>query len=188
MKRYALVLAPALAGALFGTSLTAILVKPADAQSAPAAEASEKPQMPKIAGEDTVDVYTPSNANAGATPFSGPGLMKAFHGSDGINRIVDDLDEHLQRDPRTAEIVHASDRVRFRRTLKEDFCYILGGGCDYTGRDMASAHRDHGIDTLEFNAVVELLQEAMTREGVPFAEQNKLLAKLAPMKRDIVVR
>lgn len=53
---------------------------------------------------------------------------------------------------------------------------------------MASSHKDHGITTREFNALVEALQEAMDEEGVPFRAQNKLLAKLAPMKRDIVTR
>ena len=36
--------------------------------------------------------------------------------------------------------------------------------------------------------LVENLQWAMRREGVPFAAQNRLLAKLAPMKRVIVER
>jgi hemoglobin len=72
--------------------------------------------------------------------------------------------------------------------LKEQFCYILNGGCDYSGRDMAMMHEDHGISVAEFNALVELMQDAMTREGVPFSVQNKFLAKLAPMKREVVRR
>jgi hemoglobin len=38
------------------------------------------------------------------------------------------------------------------------------------------------------NALIENLQFAMDKEGVPFAAQNKLLAKLAPQQRDIVER
>ena len=49
-------------------------------------------------------------------------------------------------------------------------------------------HADHGVTIAEFNALVELLQDAMTREGVTFSAQNRLLAKLAPMKRDAVTR
>lgn len=140
------------------------------------------------AGEEAVDPYTVSNANAGASPFIGKDMLEAFHGREGIGRIVDDLVEHVQTDVRTAEIFKASDFVRLRRTLKEQFCYILNGGCDYTGRDMAKVHEDHGIVTAEFNALVELLQEAMGREGVGFGAQNRLLAKLAPMKREAVTR
>jgi hemoglobin len=151
---------------------------PADAQTA----------SPVPAGEEAVDPYTVSNANAGAQPFVGTEMLAAFHGRDGIGRIVDDLVDHVQTDDRLSEIFKASDFVRLRRTLKEQVCYILNGGCDYTGRDMKKVHEDHGIVTAEFGALVELLQDAMNREGVAFGAQNRLLAKLAPMKRDTVTR
>lgn len=139
-------------------------------------------------GEEEVDPYTISDANAGAAPVEGQELFEAFHGHEGISRVVDDLVEQVQQDPRLTEIFKASDFVRLRRTLKEQFCYILNGGCSYTGRDMKSVHADHGITVAEFNALVEVLQGAMAREGVAFSAQNRLLAKLAPMKRDAVTR
>lgn len=77
---------------------------------------------------------------------------------------------------------------RLRRTLKEQFCFILKGPWDYTGKDMASSHKDHGIANREFKAPLENLLLAMNTEGVPFRAQNKLLAKLAPMQRDVVTR
>jgi hemoglobin len=129
-----------------------------------------------------------SNANAGAAPFAGEEMLKAFHGREGIGRIVDDLVDHVRTDARIEEIFKATDLVRLRRTLKEQVCYILNGGCDYTGRGMRKTHEDQGVTTAEFNALVELLQEAMDREGVAFAAQNRLLAKLAPMKGDVVRR
>ncbi len=153
---------------------------------APASFAQAAPAVPP--GEEAVDPYEISNANAGASPFEGTAMLDAFHGRDGIGRIVDDLVERVQTDRRISEIFKASDFVRLRRTLKEQFCYILNGGCDYTGRDMAAMHKDHGVSVAEFNALVELLQDAMDREGVPLGAQNRFLAKLAPMKRDVVVR
>lgn len=147
-----------------------------------------QPPLPVPPGEEEVEPYTISDANAGATPVEGQDLLAAFHGREGISRIVDDLVEQVQQDPRLMEIFKASDFVRLRRTLKEQFCYILNGGCAYSGRDMKSVHADHGVTTAEFNALVELLQAAMTREGVAFSAQNRLLAKLAPMKREAVTR
>jgi hemoglobin len=38
---------------------------------------------------------------------------------------------------------------------------------------------------MQFNALVEDLQKAMSERGIPFRAQNKLLAKLAPLHRDI---
>lgn len=139
-------------------------------------------------GELPVDPYEMSNANAGAEPVADADLFAAFNGEAGISRIVDGMIDRNLEDPRISGIFMASDLVRLRRTLKEQFCYILAGPCDYTGMDMAASHADHGITTREFNALVENLQAAMTAEGVPFRAQNKLLAKLAPMHRDVVTR
>jgi hemoglobin len=152
----------------------------------PAAFGQAAPAVPP--GEEAVEPYDVSNANAGVAPFTGIKMLEAFHGREGIGRIVDELVAAVKADKRTEEVFHASDFVRLARTLKEQFCYILNGGCDYTGRDMASMHKDHGVTAAEFNALVELLQDAMDREGVAFGAQNRFLAKLAPMKRDVVVR
>ncbi len=140
------------------------------------------------AGEEPVDPYPQSNANAGATPVAGDGLWQAFGGEGGVARIVDRLVTLNVADPRISDIFKGQDLVRLRRTLKEQFCYILNGGCTYTGRDMKSAHKDMGLQTADMGALVENLQAAMRAEHVPFAAQNRLLAKLAPMKRDIVER
>lgn len=141
-----------------------------------------------VAQERSVDPYAVSNANAGATPVRDSALLAAFHGQVGVGRIVDDLVARAVIDPKLAEIFHATDLERLRRTLKEQISYLLGAGVDYTGRDMKSAHKDQGINTAEFNILVELLQVAMDKEGVAFPAQNRLLYKLAPMKRDVVTR
>ncbi len=139
-------------------------------------------------GEEPVAPYTQADANAGAKPFADDRLWKAFHGSAGVSRIVDDLVARNQEDRRISDIFRNQDMVRLRRTLREQFCYILGGGCTYTGRDMKAAHRDMGIQRADMAALVENLQAAMRAEHVSFAAQNRLLAKLAPMHRDVVGR
>ena len=146
---------------------------------------------PTVLAEDEelpVAPYDITNANAGAAPATDQSLYDAFNGEAGIKRIVDRFVDGLSTDPRTEKIFKASDFVRFRRTLVEQICFLTGGPCDYTGRDMASVHEDHGITTREFNATVEILQASMAAEGVSFRAQNKLLAKLAPMHREIVTR
>jgi hemoglobin len=91
-------------------------------------------------------------------------------------------------DPRIRDIFKGQDLVRLRRILKEHFCYVLGGGCTYTGRTMKDAHKDMGVQGADMGALVENLQRAMQAERVAFAAQNRFLAKLAPMKRDVVQR
>ncbi|MBI1408247.1 MAG: group 1 truncated hemoglobin [Caulobacter sp.] len=167
-------------------ALVAVLLcaNAASAQETPSTEARPW-AMP---GEEAVDPYTTSDANAGAAPISDPRVLEAFHGREGIERIAGTLVDLSFADPRTAPIFKPFDPVRIKRTLSEQFCYILGGGCAYSGRAMAEVHKDMGLTPANMNALVENLQKAMDMEGVPFAMQNRLLARLAPMKRDVVTR
>ncbi|MDO7835605.1 group 1 truncated hemoglobin [Sphingobium sp. HBC34] len=137
-------------------------------------------------GEETVAPYAVDDRNAGAAPFVGDGMAKAFHGQDGIRRIVDNMVEFSFADAVIGEIFANQDKVRLKRTLFEQFCYILNAGCTYTGRDMASAHKDMGIQKADMNRLVEVLQRAMTAEGVDFQAQNRFLSKLAPMRRAVL--
>lgn len=139
-------------------------------------------------GERPVDPYMVDNANAGARPVRSPELAAEFGGQAGIRRIVDRLVSSAETDRRIGPIFAATDNVRLRRTLFEQFCYLLAAGCDYTGRDMASAHRSLGLQVEDLNALVDLLQVAMQEEDVPFSAQNRLLAKLVGMKHDVVTR
>lgn len=139
-------------------------------------------------GELPVDPYEQSNTNAGATPYDSAALVADFGGREGIRRIAIRTVELSEADPRIANIFAAHDMVRLKRTLDEQFCYLLGAGCDYTGRDMRTAHAGMGVTKANLNALVENLQAAMREAGVPFAAQNRLLAKLAPMSQSVVGR
>lgn len=139
-------------------------------------------------GEFPVEAYQQGNANAGARQFTGPAMAKAFGGQDGIRRIAARTVELSEADPRIADIFKSHDTVRLKRTLFEQFCYVLNAGCDYTGRDMAKAHKEMGLRMADMNALVENLQRAMREGGVTFGAQNRFLAKLAPMSKDVVTR
>ena len=91
-------------------------------------------------------------------------------------------------DPRIATIFASHDMVRLKRALFEQFCYIINAGCNYTGRDMASSHKEMGVQKRDMNALVENLQQAMREEKVGFAAQNRFLSKLAPMSGDVITR
>ncbi|MBS0361896.1 MAG: group 1 truncated hemoglobin [Proteobacteria bacterium] len=139
-------------------------------------------------GEEEVDAYKHDPANAGTTPFEGDRMWKAFHEQAGVDHVVDETVDLSLADPRISDIFKSHDMVRLRRTLKEQFCYILGGGCAYSGRDMKAVHKDMGLQNADFNALVEHLQIAMDHEKIGFRDQNRFLAKLAPMQRTTVER
>lgn len=139
-------------------------------------------------GEFPVEPYVQDNANAGADPSDSTRLAKKFGGREGVTRIAERTIELSEADPRIADIFVAHDTVRLKRTLSEQFCYLLNAGCDYTGRDMKAAHDGMGLTRADLNALVENLQQAMREAKVPFSAQNKLLSKLAPMSGQVVER
>jgi hemoglobin len=116
------------------------------------------------------------------------GVYEQFGGGPGMAALMDDFMAILLEDPRTRPFFEKVDHARVKRQLAEQFCAILGGGCAYSGRDMREAHAAFAIDRADFNALVEDLQIAMDRRGIPFRAQNKLLARLAPMHREVITR
>ena len=116
------------------------------------------------------------------------GMLQDFGGKDGLTTIVGTFMDNMMADPRTQPFFANVDRERVKRELTEQFCVILGGDCVYSGRDMRTTHTGLKIDRNNFNALVEDLQKAMDTHRVPFRSQNKLLAILAPMHREVVTQ
>jgi len=141
-----------------------------------------------VTGEIPLDPYPQSDANAGAAPFKGETMARAFGGQAGIRKITDRALDLSLLDPRIKAIFAEHDMVRLRRTLFEQVCFILNAGCHYSGREMKAAHKGLGTTRADLNALVEHLQQAMREAGVPFPAQNRLLAKFAPMDRTITER
>ena len=115
--------------------------------------------------------------------------FEAFGGTAGMARVARDLMAALMSDPRTrapfAKLSQAR-RDQIEARLADQFCEVLGGPCSYRGPKMKNIHRGLGFTMADFTALVEDLQAAMDRQRIPFDAQNRLLAKLAPMHRDIV--
>jgi hemoglobin len=104
----------------------------------------------------------------------------------GLVTLMDDLMINLIADPRTRPFFASADQKHIKAELVDQFCVILGGPCEYTGKTMRESHKRLPIDEASFNALVEDLQLAMDKNHIPFRAQNKLLEKLAPMHREII--
>ncbi len=117
---------------------------------------------------------------------AGADVLRDFGGKDGLTAIMDDLEINLMADPRTRPFFENVDRKRIKQQIVIQCCALLGGECVYSGANMKGVHRGLGITMEDFNALIEDLQAAMDKHSVPFRAQNKLLAVLAPMHRDIV--
>ena len=81
-------------------------------------------------------------------------------------------------------------RVFSERTLKQmlvdQICQASGGHCTYTGRDMKSAHTGMGINSADFDALLEDLAASLDKFKVGQREKSELMGALAPLKREIV--
>jgi hemoglobin len=121
-----------------------------------------------------------------ATPATNGALFDTFGGKAGLAKLMDDFMVRLLADPRTGPHFKPADQQRVKEQLVDQFCVAMGGPCVYKGADMKSIHSNLDITKGDFNALVEVLQQAMDAQRIPFAAQNQLLALLAPMHRDVI--
>jgi hemoglobin len=115
-------------------------------------------------------------------------LYEELGGDAGISHIVDDALLLVLQDPRIKEAFKDTNMKRLAELLKEQFCEISGGPCRYSGDDMKLTHEGQDVSSAQFNALAEDVQLAMEKLNISSSVQNKFIARLAPMKRDIVIR
>jgi hemoglobin len=113
-------------------------------------------------------------------------LYQSFGQKAGLVALMDDFVPRLLKDPRMEPFFAKTNQQNFKEQLVNQICQVAGGPCVYKGIDMKTAHRDFDITKGNFNALVEVLQESMDAQKIPFRAQNKLLALLAPMHRDVI--
>lgn len=104
----------------------------------------------------------------------------------GIARLMDIFVERLTKNPRIGAHFKDANLQNLKASLTDQICQASGGPCVYKGPDMKTAHADMDIRKGDFNALVEDLQAAMDAQGIAFGQQNRLLAILAPMHRDVI--
>jgi hemoglobin len=135
------------------------------------------------ANPPTSESYPTAQPHPGLKP-----VFEEFGGKPGLTALMDDFMDNLMADPRTHPFFAPVDRDHIKKELVLQFCVILGGPCTYTGHSMTEVHKGMGVNRADFNALVEDLQKAMNTRHIPFRAQNKLLAILAPMSRDIITQ
>lgn len=123
---------------------------------------------------------SPLQAQQESSHFAQLGSME------GIEKIVAELIPLIEADQRIAAQFKDTNMELLARQLVTQFCQLSGGPCERKGDDMRSVHKGMKITNLQFNALAEDLQIAMEKQNIPSSAQNKLLAKLAVMQREIV--
>jgi hemoglobin len=140
-------------------------------------------KIAKLAGAALLSLATLAPVHA-----ADDSTYQGLGGRQGIKNVVATLVTLIQADPRIRESFSDSDMKHVAMRLEEQFCALSGGPCKYEGEPMKEIHGGLKVTNAQFNALAEDLQIAMERHGVPSRVQNKLVAMLAPMQRDIVTK
>jgi hemoglobin len=142
---------------------------PAFAQAAaPAAQAASAPLVPHYASD--------------------PALLAAFGGKDGLFKLAAVFVDKMRADPVIGHYFEKTKLPLLKTQLGDQLCQLLAGPCVYDGDSMKASHADLKITKADSFRQVEVLQSSMDELGIPFRVQNQLLARLAPMYREIITR
>lgn len=123
---------------------------------------------------------------APATAQTDDSLYQQLGGQPALVTLMDDFMTRLLADKRMAPFFKDSDHKHVKAQLVAQFCEVSGGPCKLKGPDMKKAHSGFDVTKGDFNALVEVLQQSMDAQGIGFGTQNRLLARLAPMHREII--
>ncbi|WP_348752223.1 group 1 truncated hemoglobin [uncultured Aquincola sp.] len=142
------------------------------AAATPAAHAQPAPTA-----EPLVPVFAPD-----------PALLADFGGVEGVRKLSALFVDNMKADPRIAHYFEKTKLPELKKQLADHLCQVLAGPCVYEGDTMKASHADLKISKADSLAQVEVLQATMDSLGIPFGSQNRLLARLAPMYRQIITR
>jgi len=113
-------------------------------------------------------------------------LFDDIGGEAKLKRVVDHLVEVMLADERINFTFANTDIPKFKHLIYTQLCELAAGPCIYDGRTMKAAHEKLPITNAMFNALTEDLYIAFERVGVPYRVQNRMIALLAPMQKDVV--
>ncbi|HEY2749421.1 MAG TPA: group 1 truncated hemoglobin [Polyangia bacterium] len=130
-----------------------------------------------------------SNANTTSTKPAGDpnaSLYDRLGKKEAITLVVGDFVGNVAADTKINSFFAKTDIPHFKQLLVEQICQATGGPCQYSGKDMKTAHEGMNITDDQFNALVGDLVKALDKYKVGDREKKELLAALGGMKGDIV--
>ncbi|GHE91813.1 group I truncated hemoglobin [Thalassotalea profundi] len=113
-------------------------------------------------------------------------LYQALGQQQGIERLVNIFIKKLGQDKQIFPYFAKASVSHFRQGFISHICEASDGPCQYEGDNMVDIHTGMNINEADFNRVVELLVLAMEEAGIDYPIQNKVLAKFAPLRGEII--
>ena len=113
-------------------------------------------------------------------------LYSALGGEAGIERIADNFITEIAYDDRVIDYFEDTNVSRFREFFIEHMCMLTDGPCEYTGDTLVDTHVGMNVTDAAFNAIVEDLMAAMNKADIAIGTQNRLLARMAELREQII--
>ena len=148
---------------------------------------------PKSAGE--TQAASPASATHPAAASSAPAagaasdtsLYARLGGEAGFQAIAAGLAAKIGGDGRVSPFFADTDMPAFQANFAKFLGETCGGPALYQGPDMKTVHANLGIADPQFDAMVEDLSAVLEARGVSAADRAALLARIAPLRAQIVI-
>ncbi len=134
----------------------------------------------------TLSILVMSYAAIAERGVDRPSLFDRMGGAEVAKSVVADAWRNHTSNPIIKDRFVNTDPVYFRTKVYELFVASTGGGVEYTGKDMKSAHAGININEMEFNAVIDDVLDALDKNGVAQQEKNEVLAILWSVRHSVV--
>jgi hemoglobin len=113
-------------------------------------------------------------------------LFDEIGGREPLERALGLAINRIYNDPQIGHYFDGVPKRHLRKELTDQFCELIGGPCEYTGKTMLESHKDLNIKDGEFFLLVEYIQKAMRDIGFTYEQENRILRRVAPLKSEIV--
>lgn len=113
-------------------------------------------------------------------------LYTALGGEAGVEEIADNFIMEIANDDRVIAYFEDTNVDRFRRFFIEHLCMLTDGPCEYTGDTLVDTHVGMNVTVAAFNAIVEDLMAAMNKADIAIGTQNRLLARMAELREQVI--
>jgi len=118
-------------------------------------------------------------------------LYDRLGGQPAIQAVASGLVDKILADNRVNKwFAHAASSPEntklYKQKLSDFICQSTGGPCQYTGLDMATAHKGRGVTSEAFSAVAEDLSALLDQLKVPAKEKGEVMTLVGSLKPSIV--
>lgn len=117
------------------------------------------------------------------TSTAEPTYYEQVGGGPAVQRLVEVFYDLVWSDPQLVDYFVSADRDRLKVHQARLVASLLGGPKEYTGRELAEAHRGLNITSADYDRVVEHLVAACAKLDVPahiVAAVGGVLAEVKP--------